>query len=160
MYLQYQCNNMNTSCAHYRIQILLSVQLNKFKYLHNLYSHVHDIIILISYVIIFIEPENVTVVESVTYISVSWSPVESPYCGGVLYYVCSLIHHNTTIKITTNRYFCKFNELNPSTPYYISIAAVNRAVIGEATFIYATTDCKLFYTYHFISFSYLHTISN
>ena len=110
----------------------------------------HDIIILISYMIIFIEPENVTAVESVTYISVSWSPVESPYCGGVLYYVCSLIHQNTTIKITTNRYFCEFNELNASTTYYISIAAVNRAVIGEATFIYATTDCKLFYTYHCI----------
>ena len=102
-----------------------------------------SIIIIIDYVIIFIEPENVTTVASVTYISVSWNPVESPYCGDVLYYVCSLTHQNTTLKITTDRYFCKFNKLNAGTAYYISVVAVNRAIMGKAAFIYATTDCKL-----------------
>ena len=75
-------------------------------------------------------------------ITISWESAENLYCGNVLYYACNLylIHNNTTTeRIHTIFLNYTFENLSPGMTYSISVAAVNRAAVGDAAVVNVTT---------------------
>ena len=83
---------------------------------------------------------NLTTNGAVDSIAVTWESAESRYCGNVLYYVCNLLHNNN-IRESIHTIYLKhtFEKLSPGMTYNISVAAVNRAGMGEAAFVNVTT---------------------
>ena len=78
---------------------------------------------------------NVTV-NSITF---TWESAESRYCRSILYYVCNLLHNNSTESNSTIYLNHTFETLSPGMTYNISVAAVNRAGMGDAVLTNATT---------------------
>ena len=80
---------------------------------------------------------NLTTNVTTNSIVVTWESAESRYCGNVLYYICNLLHNNKSIHTIYLNH--TFKQLNPGATYNISVAAVNRAGMGNAAFVNTTT---------------------
>ena len=70
-------------------------------------------------------------------IIVSWDAAESPYCGGVLYYIVMISSDEysdiITVKATPSTATYTFSNLRNDTNYNITVTAVNRAGAGMTT---------------------------
>ena len=74
-------------------------------------------------------------------IIVSWDAAESPYCGGVLYYIVvissdeysNIIYLTVNVTVSTATYTHTFSNLRNDTNYNITVTAVNRAGAGMTT---------------------------
>lgn len=70
-------------------------------------------------------------------ITVQWDAANSPYCGGVLYYIVMISsdeHSNITNDIVNVTVLtATFSNLRNDTNYNITVTAVNRAGAGMAT---------------------------
>lgn len=74
-------------------------------------------------------------------IIVSWDAAESPYCGGVLYYIVvissdeysNIIYLTVNVTVSTATYTHTFSNLRNDTNHNITVTAVNRAGAGMTT---------------------------
>ena len=74
-------------------------------------------------------------------ITIQWNPVDSPYCGPVLYYVVAIepSENISDMIINASKSSTEFLNLINGTLYNISVAAVNRAGTGPLSTTPVTT---------------------
>ena len=83
-----------------------------------------------------------------TAIIITWNPAVSPNCGPVLRYTVnatSLVDSSVRRPERLNQTVAEFTNLINGTNYNISVAAVNRAGIGQSSTITVTGNIGMYY---------------